>query len=273
MRGAVTKDAPTPTSRPLKRLGQHFLIDPNIVRKIVACAAIRPDEAVFEIGPGRGILTRALCAVAESVIAVELDPHLAAYLKETLADCPNLALRYGDALDFPFHTLPDKTVVVANLPYYASTPLLFKLFEAHDRIDRMVLMLQTEVAKRLAAEPCTVDYGILSVLAQYRTEPKLVFRVSAGCFRPQPDVESAVVRLAVRQSPAVHVDDEVLFTRIVRAAFAHRRKTLLNSLRDEQFSQPRLTRAFADTGIAPSRRAETLTLSEFAALSAAMRSV
>jgi 16S rRNA (adenine1518-N6/adenine1519-N6)-dimethyltransferase len=267
----VNRDSATPSPRALKRFGQNFLIDPNIVRKIVAAAKLRPNDCVLEIGPGRGALTRALCAAAGSVIAVELDPQLVSYLKETLADCRNLDLRHGDALRFPFQTLPDKLIVVANLPYYVSTPLLFTLLESHDRIDRMVLMLQLEVAKRLIANPGTDDYGILSVLTQYRAAPSLAFRVSPSCFRPQPDVESAVVHLAVRQSLAIHVDDEALFTRIVRAAFAHRRKTLTNSLRDEKFSPIQIARALADTGIEPSRRAETLTLSEFAALSVAIQ--
>ncbi|HJU04133.1 MAG TPA: 16S rRNA (adenine(1518)-N(6)/adenine(1519)-N(6))-dimethyltransferase RsmA [Nitrospiraceae bacterium] len=265
----MTRDSPIPAPRALKRYGQNFLIDPNIVRKIVASAGVRSTDCVLEIGPGRGILTRALCAAAGSVIAIELDPQLVAYLRETHADCRNLDLRHGDALDFPFQSLPHGTIVVANLPYYVSTPLLFTLFDAHERIDRMVLMLQTEVAKRLVAQPGGDDYGILSVLTQYRTEPSLRFRVSRHCFRPQPDVESAVVHLAVRKSPHVRVDDEALFTRIVRAAFAHRRKTLANSLRDEGLLPEQISRALVQANIQPTRRAETLSLVEFAALTRA----
>lgn len=263
--------APVPSaSRPQKRFGQHFLVDPNIVRKIIDLAALRPTETVLEIGPGRGILTRALCAAARHVIAVEIDPKLVEYLARTLAGYPNLELRTADALEFPYHTLPQGTVVVANLPYYLSTPLLFKLYDAHDRIDRMVLMLQLEVARRLVAKPRTSDYGILTVLTQYWTEPSLAFRVSAHCFHPRPEVDSAVVHFVMRRQRPVHVEDERLFIRIVRAAFAHRRKTVANSLRDEGFPADRTTHALQQAGIAAARRAETLTLEEFSALANAM---
>lgn len=253
-----------------KRLGQHFLVDPNIVRKIVALAALRPDETVFEIGPGRGILTRALCAEARRVVAVELDVQLGGYLRESTGDCPNLDLRLGDALEFPYEELPEGTVVVANLPYYVSTPLLFRLLEARPRIDRMVLMLQSEVARRLVAQPATEDYGILSVLTQSAAAAQLAFPVSANCFRPRPDVGSSVVSLKVRRPPDPAVPDEARFVRTVRAAFAHRRKTLANSLRDEGLPQSRIGEALAQAGIDPSRRAETLTLREFVSLAAAL---
>lgn len=259
-----------PLPPPRKRLGQHFLIDPNIVRKIVALADLRPDETVLEIGPGRGILTRALCAQARSVVAIELDRKLGAYLAEALADCRNLDLRLGDALEFIYETLPEGTVVVANLPYQVSSPLLFKLLAARERLDRMVLMLQTEVARRLVAKPGTSEYGILSVLTQYRTEPSLAFRVSPSCFRPPPEVGSAVVRLAMRTRGAVPVEDEARFVRTVRAAFAHRRKTLANSLRDEGLPPDEVAHALARAGIDASRRAETLSLPEFAAVSDAL---
>lgn len=263
--------APVPSApRPQKRLGQRFLVDQNIIRKIIELADLRPTETVLEIGPGRGALTCALCTVAQKVIAVEIDPKLVEYLAQTLSDCSNLEIRAGDALEFPYHALPKGTVIVANLPYYISTPLLFKLYEAQDRIDRMILMLQHEVARRLVAKPRTNDYGILSVLTQYRTEPSLAFRVSASCFRPRPEVDSAVVRLVMRQQRPIHVEDERLFIRIVRAAFAHRRKTVVNSLRDEGFPPDHIAHALQKAGVTSSRRAETLTLEEFAALANAM---
>ncbi len=257
---------------PRKRLGQHFLIDPNITRKIIALAAIRPEETVLEIGPGRGVLTRPLCTAARQVIALELDPKLGVYLAEALADCRNLDLRLGDALEFSYETLPRGTVVVANLPYYVSTPLLFTLLEARERIDRMVLMLQTEVARRLVAKPATNDYGILSILVQYSAEASLAFQVSTNCFRPRPEVGSAVVTLVMRRHP-VQVNDETLFARVVRAAFAHRRKTLSNSLRDEGLSSEQVAKALAQVRIGPSRRAETLTIEEFARLADALQQV
>lgn len=261
--------SPTP---PQKRLGQNFLIDLNIVRKIVAAAAVEPDESVLEIGPGRGILTRTLCELPNTVTALEVDPHLVGYLQETL-NCSNLDLRHADALQFAYDTLPDSTVVVANLPYYISTPLLFKLLEANSHIRRMVLMLQTEVAERIVAEPNTDDYGILSILTQYRADAKIAFRVSKNCFRPRPDVDSAVITLRTRPHPAVSRSTEVVFVKVVRAAFAHRRKTLINSLRDEGFFSTQLTDALTTTGIDPSRRAETLSIDEFAAIANALASI
>lgn len=259
-----------PAPRPRKRLGQHFLIDPNIVRKIVALAEVRPHETVLEIGPGRGVLTRPLCAAARTVIAIEKDPRLGDYLTRAVADCRNLDLRVADALEFPFESLPDRSVIVANLPYNISTPLLFRLLDARERIDRMVLMLQTEVARRLVARPGGRDYGILSVLAQYSAIPSLAFQVAASCFRPRPEVGSAVVRLVMKKERSLRVADEALFVRTVRAAFAHRRKTLLNSLRDEGLGTETVAPALARVGIAPSRRAETLALEEFAALADAL---
>ena len=254
---------------PQKRLGQNFLIDPNIVRKIVTAAAVEPGETVLEIGPGRGILTRSLCGLPNPVMALEVDPHLVGYLKDTLTSS-NLDLRHADALHFAYGSLPDKTVVVANLPYYISTPLLFTLLDATDRISRMVLMLQAEVAERIVAAPNTEGYGILSVLTQYRADAKIAFRVSKHCFRPRPDVDSAIITLRTRSHRAVSRSMEALFVKIVRAAFAHRRKTLINSLRDEAFPLTQLTDAFTATAINPSRRAETLSIDEFAALADAL---
>jgi 16S rRNA (adenine1518-N6/adenine1519-N6)-dimethyltransferase len=256
----------SPIPHPLKRLGQHFLIDHNIVRKIVATAELSGSETVLEVGPGRGILTRVLCRQAGKVIAVELDTRLQGYLHEVLADCPNLDLRFEDALNFPYDTLPDRTVVVANLPYYLSSPLLFRLFAARERVSRMILMLQTEVARRLAARPGSRDYGILSVLASYYAEVTIAFQVSSGCFRPRPEVGSAVVKLLLWKHPPVMVHDEAALVKTVRAAFAHRRKTLSNSLRDEGIAPDAISRALGQASLVASRRAETLTLAEFAAL-------
>ncbi len=255
---------------PKKRLGQCFLIDHNIVRKIVAAAALRPHEPALEIGPGRGILTRALCKQARRVLAIEVDRSLGATLEEVLAGCTNVEIHFGDALDYPYEGLAPGTVVVANLPYNISSPLLFRLLEAHRQIDRMVLMLQTEVARRLVARPGTKDYGILSVLTQYRAVPSLAFHVSASCFRPRPAVGSTVVVLSVSREPAVSVTDEPLFIRVVRASFAHRRKTLVNSLRDEGFPSERIMPALEAAGIEPTKRAESLAIAQFAALANAL---
>ncbi len=259
-----------PLPRPRKRLGQHFLVDQNIVRKILDLAAVRHDETVLEIGPGRGALTGPLCDRAERVIGIEVDADLYRHLHETFSDRPTLDLRLGDALAFPFNTLPEGTVVVANLPYYLSTPLLFALLEARERLSRLVVMLQTEVARRIVAGPGNADYGVLSVLLQCWTIPKLAFRVSPTCFRPQPDVGSSVLSLRIRSEPAAPIADTKLFTRVVRAAFAHRRKTVSNSLRDEGFGQGSVQAGLAQARVAPGRRAETLSIVEFAALAEAL---
>lgn len=259
-----------PLPRPRRRLGQHFLVDHNIVRKIVALAAIRRDDTVLEIGPGRGALTGPLCEQAKRVIAIEVDADLHRHLQATLSDRPALDLRLGDALDFPYHTLPPGTVVVANLPYYVSTPLLFALLDARERLSHMVVMLQTEVARRIVAGPDGADYGVLSVLLQCWMVPTLAFHVSPACFRPRPEVGSSVLSMRIRSEPAAPVEDPRLFRRVVRAAFAHRRKTVGNSLRDEGFAEEAVRAGLAQVRVAPNRRAETLSIPEFAALAKAL---
>jgi 16S rRNA (adenine1518-N6/adenine1519-N6)-dimethyltransferase len=249
-----------------KSLGQHFLIDPNIVRKIVALADVQPGETVFEIGPGRGILTEALCRVASRVIAVEVDPRLHAYLSRRQSEFPNLELVCGDALTYPINDLPDGTVVVANLPYYISTPLLFRLLEAGTRLSRMVLMLQMEVAARLVAKPGRREYGLLSVMAQAAAEIAEGFRVSAQCFRPRPEVASTVVSLRRRATALVSDEQQAEFQRMVKAAFAHRRKTLPNSLRDEGYAFDRVVDALHALKLPPTVRAESLSVEQFVEL-------
>ncbi len=241
-----------------------------MVRKILAEAAIRPDETVFEIGPGRGVLTHPLCGVASRVIAVEIDKKLADYLSQTCVHS-NLDLRTGDALEFDYHALPQGTVVVANLPYYVSTPLLFQLLEQRSRISRIVVMLQLEVAKRLAAKPGGRDYGALSVLSQYCATSRLAFKIPPSCFRPRPEVDSAVVSLSVippdNEDESFHRD----FSQTVRAAFAHRRKTLVNSFREKGLTLPMIHDALGAVRIDPKRRAETITVQEFIDLTHAIR--
>lgn len=261
---------PTSPPPPLKRLGQNFLIDPNIVRKILHEAAILPHETVFEIGPGRGVLTKPLCSVASQVIAVEIDKKLATYLSSTCHQS-NLDLHAGDALEFNYHSLPQGTVVVANLPYYVSTPLLFQLLAHRSRISRMVVMLQLEVAKRLAAKPGSRDYGSLSVLTQYCADSRVAFKVPASCFRPRPEVASAVVRLTMHPDAQENDAIDQHFMQTVRAAFAHRRKTLVNSFRDSGWPTSTIQDALAAVNIDPKRRAETIALQEFIALTHALR--
>jgi len=255
---------------PNRRLGQNFLIDPNIVRKIVALAELRPSDHVLEIGPGRGILTKAVCHAAGRVTAIEVDPRLHDYLETRQAELPNVKLICEDALAYPVESLPVGTVVVANLPYYISTPLLFRLLDQRGRFPRMVLMLQAEVADRLVAKPCGSDYGVLSVMAQYSADITKAFRVSAQCFRPRPEVASAVVLLRTKERARFSLQKEIVFRALVKAAFAHRRKTLVNSLRDEGYEFHPVTETLQRLDIAPTRRAETLSVEDFLRLALAL---
>ncbi len=255
---------PSPSFPPAKkRLGQNFLIDPNIVRKIVALAELKPEDCVLEIGPGRGVLTEALSRSAGKVVAVEIDPALHQLLQGRQAEWPNVELACDDALRYPMERLPLGTIVVANLPYYISTPLLFHFLDHRERFPRLVLMLQEEVVDRLVAKPGSSDYGVLSVMAQYAAEITKAFKVSANCFRPRPEVGSAVVLLRTKTRCALNPDEERKFSALVKAAFAHRRKTLLNSLRDEGYELQRLTLPLSELGIASAARAETITLGQF----------
>ena len=253
---------PTPFPPAKKRLGQHFLIDQNIVRKIVSLAELTPEDTAIEIGPGRGILTDALSAATRHVVAIEIDPELYRVLQARQLAWKNVELVCADALAHPFETLPPG-VVVANLPYYISTPLLFKLLEHRRRFPRLVLMLQNEVADRLVAKAGDPDYGVLSVMMQYAAEVKKAFKVSANCFRPRPDVGSAVVIVRPRPTALLSATEEQQFAAVVKAAFAHRRKTLINSLRDEGYETRIVSEAVAGMRLVATVRAETLTLEQF----------
>ncbi len=247
----------------IKRLGQNFLIDPNIVRKIVALAELTPDTTVLEIGPGRGILTDALSREAGHVVAVEIDPVLHRLLQERQAEWPHVELVCGDALAYPVERLPVGTIVVANLPYYISTPILFRLLDCRLRFPRLVLMLQDEVADRLVAKPGSSAYGVLSVMAQYAADITKAFKVSANCFRPRPEVGSAVVQVRSKPQGLLRPEEEPTFTALVKASFAHRRKTLVNSLRDEQYEPQLVAKTLNAMGIPPAVRAEALALDQF----------
>jgi 16S rRNA (adenine1518-N6/adenine1519-N6)-dimethyltransferase len=249
-----------------KRLGQNFLIDHNIVRKILAAAQLTPADTAVEIGPGRGVLTEALAAVVSRVVAIEIDRDLHDLLQARQAEWRNVELIHADALMHPFERLPAGAIVVANLPYYISTPILFKFLEHRARFPRLVLMLQDEVADRLVAEAGDPDYGVLSVMVQYAADVTKAFKVSANCFRPRPEVGSAVVVLRPRPARLLSPAEESTFSQIVRAAFAHRRKTLVNSLRDEGYDVPTVTRAVESMRLLSAVRAETLTVAQFVEL-------
>ena len=256
--------------RPRKRFGQHFLHDRNVVGRIVAALALGADDRVVEIGPGTGVLTRELLARVAHLDAVELDRDLLARLE---AEFPRdgLTLHNADALKFDFCKIASgsgKLRLIGNLPYNISTPLLFHLLDQAGCIEDMLFMLQKEVVQRLAATPGGKDYGRLSVMIQYRCRVEKLFEVAPGAFTPPPKVDSAVVRLVPHATPPVAVRDEARFSQVVRAAFASRRKTLRNNMKG-LLSGDNMTAL----GIDPIRRAETLSLAEFAALSNAVESL
>jgi len=250
-------------------LGQNFLEDPAILQRIVDAAELTPDDSVLEIGPGLGTLTRLLAASAGRVVAVELDERLTAILPEILADCPNVEIIHGDilALD-PAALFPERHPVykvVANLPYYITSAVLRHLLESPARPRLMVLTLQREVARRLVAGPG--EMSLLAVSVQFYGQPRIVGRIPAGAFYPPPQVDSAVVRIDVYDHPPVPVDDVEGFFRVVRAGFGQRRKQLRNAL-SQGLGRPaeEVAAALKRAGIAPQRRAETLSLAEWAAL-------
>jgi 16S rRNA (adenine1518-N6/adenine1519-N6)-dimethyltransferase len=249
-----------------KSLGQHFLIDKNIARKIVQTAGIRPDETVLEIGPGRGVLTRLLIPQAKRLIAIELDRGLHRNLEEEFNGAPNFSITHGDALDYPYESIESPFKVVSNLPYSITTPLLFRLLELGDKVSGMTLMIQKEVADRIVAGPGSKTYGPLSVAVQLYAEPKIRFSVSPTCFLPRPKVASAVIQLHRSADLRVPVGER-FFLQTVKAAFGHRRKTLQNSLKDSGLETETIRQALESSGIAGARRAETLSLEEFGRLS------
>lgn len=259
-----------PSLRPRKSLGQCFLTDPRLAEKIVALAQVTRRDHVVEIGPGRGILTRVLADRAGALTAIELDERWHAALQTEFGAAANVRVVHADALTYPFEDLDPPLKVVANLPYYLSTPILFRLLGLRSRVSVMVLMLQREVVDRLVAHPGTKAYGALSVAVVYAAEVRKGFAVSPGSFTPRPAVNSAVVTVTPRLAPPITVRDEAVFMRVVRAAFAHRRKMLPNALRDEGFDAARLARALDQAGIEGTRRGETLDLVEFGRLADAL---
>jgi len=247
---------------PKKYLGQHFLSDPRILGRIIRAAGIRSDDTVVEIGPGPGILTRLLSAHAGRVIAIELDSELCKALRRQFPDRGHVEIIQGDALAYPYEQI-GHFKVVANIPYYITTPIIFRLLDAKPHLESMTLTVQKEVAERIVAEPGGKEYGILSIMVQYHAEAEIKFLISRDAFRPAPKVDSAVLHVTIRDRPAVEISDRDLFFRIVRTSFAQRRKTLANSLRPVS---GHIRDALLQAGIDPGRRPETLSLADFARL-------
>jgi 16S rRNA (adenine1518-N6/adenine1519-N6)-dimethyltransferase len=267
-----------------KSLGQNFLIDTNILRKIVDFAELSEETGAIEIGPGIGALTEQLARRAKKVVAFEIDKRLLPILADTLSPYGNVRIIHQDVLKADIHRVIAEEftdvadiMVVANLPYYVTTPIIMKLLTDRLPIRGIVVMLQKEVADRISAKPGTKDYGSLSIAIQYYTEAETVMTVPRTVFIPQPNVDSAVIRLKKRQQPPVDVEDESFFFQVVRASFAQRRKTILNNLVNNlpngKAMKEQIERVLTETDIDPRRRGETLTMAEFAALSNALRHV
>lgn len=249
-----------------KKLGQNFLIKRGIVDEIVKAADLQEGEPVLEIGPGIGTLTQGLVQSGANVTAIELDTRLLEVLDTTLAQYSNVTIVHGDVLklDVPSIMNNEPFKVVANLPYYITTPIIMSLLESRLPIERLVVMVQKEVALRMVAKPGTKDYGALSVAVQYYTKPDIVLDVPPKSFLPAPAVTSSVIRCVLRDQPPVDVIDEKLFFRVVKAGFAQRRKTFANTMKTTGLSKDRIEELLAKANIDGQRRGETFTLQEFA---------
>lgn len=259
-----------------KRFGQNFLIDAHVLEKIVSAAGITKDDCVLEIGPGIGTMTQYLAENAGRVVAVEIDRNLIPILKETLADYDNVTVINEDILRVDIKALAEEynggkpIKVVANLPYYITTPIIMGLFESGVPIDNITVMVQKEVADRMKEGPGSKDYGALSLAVQYYAEPEIVANVPPNCFIPRPNVGSAVIRLTRHKEMPVEVKDPALMFKIIRASFNQRRKTLQNGLGNAPelpYTKEQIAAAIAEMGLTPTIRGEALSLAQFAQLS------
>ena len=258
-----------------KKYGQNFLIDPNKLEAIVEAAGVGEEDCVLEIGPGIGTLTQYLAERAGSVIAVEIDQALIPILSDTLSEYPNVTVINEDILKVDIARLSrEKNAgrpfkVVANLPYYITTPIIMKLFESHAPIDLITIMVQTEVAERMQEGPGSKEYGALSLAVQYYAEPEIVANVPPNCFMPRAKVGSAVIRLKRHKEPPVQVQNEKLMFRLIRASFNQRRKTMANGLKNSQelnYTKEQVESAISACGLPLNIRGEALSLEQFAAL-------
>ena len=259
-----------------KKFGQNFLIDTHVLEKIIAAADVTKDDFVLEIGPGIGTMTQYLCEHARAVAAVEIDKNLIPILGDTLGAYDNVEIINQDILKVDIRKLAEEKnggrpiKVVANLPYYITTPIIMGLFESHVPIDSITVMVQKEVADRMQVGPGTKDYGALSLAVQYYAAPEIVAIVPPNCFMPRPKVGSAVIRLTRHKEPPVQVEDEKLMFRIIRASFNQRRKTLANGLKNSgelTLSKEVIEESITELGVPVTIRGEALSLAQFAELS------
>lgn len=259
-----------------KKFGQNFLIDTHVLDKIIRAAGVTKEDMVLEIGPGIGTMTQCLAEAARQVVAVEIDTNLIPILKDTLKDYDNITVINEDILKVDIKKLAEEynggrpIKVVANLPYYITTPIIMSLFESGVPIDNITVMVQKEVADRMQTGPGSKDYGALSLAVQYYAEPYIVANVPPNCFIPRPNVGSAVIRLTRHQIPPVSVKDSKLMFRLIRASFNQRRKTLQNGLNNSpelHYTKEQIAKAIESLGVSATVRGEALTLDQFARLS------
>ena len=257
-----------------KKFGQNFLIDTHVLEKIIAAAGITKEDFVLEIGPGIGTMTQYLCENAGEVVAVEIDQNLIPILQDTLIAYDNVTVIHEDILKLDIAKLAEERnggkpiKVVANLPYYITTPIIMGLFESHVPVDSITVMVQKEVADRMQVGPGTKDYGALSLAVQYYARPEIVANVPPNCFMPRPNVGSAVIRLTRHEKTPVEVEDEKLMFAIIRASFNQRRKTLANGLNNSpeiRLSKEIIQESIEELGVPATIRGEALTLEQFAA--------
>lgn len=265
-----------------KKFGQNFLIDSNVLESIIRGAEITKDDFVLEIGPGIGTMTQYLCEAARQVVAVEIDKMLIPILEDTLSEYDNVEVINQDVLKVDIKSLAEEKnngkpiKVVANLPYYITTPIIMGLFESGVPIDSITIMVQKEVADRMQTGPGSKDYGALSLAVQFYATAKVILNVSATCFMPRPNVDSAVIKLTRHKEPTVNVADEKLMFKIIRASFNQRRKTLVNGLKNSpelSFSKEQIVKAIEKIGKPETIRGEALTLEEFAELANAFTEI
>lgn len=257
-----------------KSLGQNFLVDANVLNKIVDGAEINSEDIVFEIGTGIGTLTYELAKRAKKVVAIEIDSRLIPILKDTLSEFDNVNIINQDILKVDLKAVVEEHAgnnpikVVANLPYYITTPIIMRFLEEGINLDSMVIMIQKEVADRIAAKPSTKEYGSLSVAIQYYADSKIIAKAPKGAFVPSPNVDSSVLKISVKADKEVDISNAELFFEVVKGSFSKRRKTIINSLSTYgNFNKGIVGKALQMTGIDPQRRGETLTINEFASLS------
>ena len=259
-----------------KKFGQNFLIDTHVLDKIIDASGVTEDDFVLEIGPGIGTMTQYLCERAREVVAVEIDKNLIPILSDTLKNYSNVTVINEDILKLDICKLAEEKnqgkpiKVVANLPYYITTPIIMGLFESHVPIDSITIMVQKEVAERMQEGPGTKEYGALSLAVQYYAKPEIVANVPPNCFMPRPNVGSAVIRLTRHEKPPVEVEDEKLMFRIIRASFNQRRKTLANGLNNSpEIHLPKevIQESIVSLGVPENIRGEALSLEQFAELS------